>query len=144
MTASGQIDALIAGLGDWRGRTLAAARNAILAADPDIVEEWKYRGSPVWSCHGPIAVGNAHKDKVKLTFAHGAALADPDGLFNAGLGGRQWRAIDLYAGDKLDAPALTRLVRAAVARNRGEAPSGSRVSAVPKGNPAGRRPAKGA
>lgn len=135
MTESGQVDALIARLGDWRGGILANARNAILAADEEIVEAWKYKGSPVWSCHGTIAVGNAHKDKVKLTFAHGAALPDPDRLFNAGLGGKQWRAIDLHEGDKLDVPALTRLVRAAAAFNRHKArktPSSTRAPATPK------------
>ena len=85
MNASEQIDQLIAGIEDWRGETFAALRKAVLAADPDIVEEWKWMGSPVWSCDGMIAVANAHKGKVKLTFAHGARLEDPDKLFNAGL-----------------------------------------------------------
>jgi hypothetical protein len=118
MTPSEQIDQYLAGLDDWRGRTLAQVREAILAADPAIVEGWKWMGSPVWECDGMIAVGNAHKDKVKLTFSHGAGLADPDGLFNAGLNGNVWRAIDLAAGDVVDARALTALVRAAIADNR--------------------------
>lgn len=139
MTDSSQIDALIARLDDWRGHTLALVRKTILAADKDIVEAWKYMGSPVWSCHGTIAVGNAHKDKVKLTFAHGAALADPDRLFNAGLGGKQWRAIDLREGDKLDAPALTRLVRAAIAFNR-DGPG--KESAASKARLPGRKPTR--
>lgn len=117
MTPSERIDHLIAELPDWRGKTLAAVRKAILAADRGIVEEWKWMGSPVWEKGGIIAVGNAHKDKVKLTFMHGAKLPDPDKVFNAGLGGGTWRALDLYQGDKLDARALTALVRAAIAFN---------------------------
>ena len=112
------IDRLIAGLTDWRGKTLAGIRKTILAADPEIVEEWKWMGSPVWSRDGIIAVGNAHKDKVKLTFANGAHLPDPDKLFNAGLGGSTWRAIDLFEGDKLNERALKILVRDAVAHNQ--------------------------
>lgn len=119
--ASERIDQLIAGLDDWRGRTLAAVREAILAADAAIVEEWKYMGSPVWSCNGTIAVGNAHKNKVKLTFSHGANLADPHRLFNDGFGGKVWRAIDLFEGDTVDAHALTALVRAAVKHNQAKA-----------------------
>ncbi|MBI4921519.1 MAG: DUF1801 domain-containing protein [Devosia nanyangense] len=118
MNASENIDRLIAGLADWRGKTLAGLRKTILAADPEIVEEWKWMGSPVWSRDGMIAVGNAHKDKVKLTFSHGARLPDPDRLFNAGLGGGVWRAIDLFEGDKIDEPALKTLVRAAIEFNR--------------------------
>jgi hypothetical protein len=118
MNASQRIDELIAKLTDWRGETLASVRNTILAADPEIIEEWKWMGSPVWSRDGIIAVGNAHKDKVKLTFAHGAALPDPDKLFNAGLGGNQWRAIDLSQGDKINERALQNLVRAAIDYNQ--------------------------
>jgi len=118
MNASERIDDLIARLNDWRGATLAAIRKCILAADRETVEEWKWMGSPVWSHDGIIAVGNAHKDKVKLTFSHGASLMDPDKLFNAGLGGRMWRAIDLFEGDKIDERALKSLVREAVAFNR--------------------------
>ncbi|KVA10895.1 hypothetical protein WI41_10465 [Burkholderia latens] len=118
LTPSQRIDALIAGIGDWRGKTFAAVRDAILAADDGIVEEWKWMGSPVWSCDGMIAVANAHKGKVKLTFMHGAHLADPEGLFNAGLEGNARRAIDFLEGDKLDEPALKRLVRAAIDYNR--------------------------
>jgi len=116
--AAAQIDRLVAELTDWRGKTLARVRKAILAADREIVEEWKWRGSPVWSRDGIIAVGNAHKDKVKLTFASGAHLADPDGLFNAGLTGNKWRAIDLFEGDKIDERALKDLVRSAIAYNQ--------------------------
>jgi hypothetical protein len=118
MTPSEQIDQLIAGLADWRGETLAAVRKAILEADPQIVEDWKWMGSPVWSRGGIIAVGNAHKEKVKLTFSHGASLPDPDKLFNNGFGGKVWRAIDLFEGDKIDAPALKNLIRAAVQHNQ--------------------------
>jgi hypothetical protein len=118
MTPSERIDQLIAGLDDWRGKTLASLRKTILAADKAIVEEWKWMGSPVWSRDGIIAVGNAHKAKVKLTFAHGAKLADPDKLFNAGLTGSTWRAIDVFEGDKINVVALKKLIRAAVAFNQ--------------------------
>ena len=121
MTPSEQIDKLIAGLADWRGKTFAAVRQAILAADSGIVEEWKWMGSPVWSRDGMIAVANAHKGKVKLTFASGAKFADPDKLFNAGLDGNLRRAIDFSEGDKVDAAALRKLVRAAIAYNQGKA-----------------------
>ena len=118
MTASDQIDQLIAKLADRRGKTLAGIRKTILATDPKISEEWKWMGSPVWSCDGIIAVGNAHKDKVKLTFAHGASLDDPDKLFNAGLDGKVWRAIDVFEGDKINERALKDLIRAAIEYNR--------------------------
>ncbi len=118
MDPSKRIDELIASLTDWRGKTLASIRKSILEADGQIIEEWKWMGSPVWSHDGIIAVGNAHKDKVKLTFAHGAALADPDKLFNAGLGGNVWRAIDLFEGDTISARALKNLVLAAVDYNQ--------------------------
>jgi len=118
MNPSEQINQLIAKLTDWRGKTLAGLRKTILAADPEIIEEWKWMGSPVWSHHGMIAVGNAHKDKVKITFSHGAHLPDPDKLFNAGLGGNAWRAIDFFEGDKVNERALKNLVRAAVDYNQ--------------------------
>jgi hypothetical protein len=118
MTPSDKIDQLIAKLTDWRGKTLTSVRKAILAADKEIVEEWKWMGSPVWERDGIIAVGNAHKEKVKLTFAHGASLPDPDKLFNAGLEGKVWRAIDLFEGDKVDARALKNLIRAAIEFNQ--------------------------
>lgn len=116
-TASQKIDALIAGIEDWRGKTFAAVRKAILAAEPGIVEEWKWMGSPVWSKEGIIAVADAHKGKVKLTFAYGAKIADPDKLFNAGLEGNQRRAIDYLEGDKVKDRPLKALVRAAIAFN---------------------------
>jgi hypothetical protein len=119
MNPSERIDQLIAGLTDWRGKTLASIRQSILEADREIVEEWKWMGSPVWSRDGIIAVGNAHKDKVKLTFSHGASLPDPDKLFNAGLGGNAWRAIDFFEGDKIiNERALKNLVRDAVDYNQ--------------------------
>ncbi len=132
-SASALIDDMIAELADWRGKTLASIRKSILEADPEIIEEWKWMGSPVWSCDGMIAVGNAHKDKVKLTFAHGAHLPDPDKLFNAGLGGNEWRAIDLFDGDKVNEGSLKSLVLAAIEYNqtklKRKAPAGTRAKA---------------
>jgi len=118
MNPSERIDELIAELTDWRGKKFASIRKTILEADREIIEEWKWMGSPVWSRDGMIAVGNAHKDKVKLTFSHGAILPDPDKLFNAGLGGNAWRAIDLFEGDKINERALKNLVRAAIEYNQ--------------------------
>lgn len=115
--ATRRIDEWIAGLDDWRGELLAKLRQMIQEANPDVVEDWKWRGAPVWSHEGMYAVGNAHKDKVKITFFHGARLRDPRKLFNAGLGGGQWRAIDLYEGDAIDAAAFKALVREAVSFN---------------------------
>jgi len=130
---SDRIDELISGLTDWRGKTLAKLRKIILEADREIIEEWKWMGSPVWSRDGIIAVGNAHKDKVKLTFAHGADLPDPDKLFNNGLGGKVWRAIDLFEGDKINERALKTLVRAAIEYNQSKlkrkTPAGTRAKA---------------
>jgi hypothetical protein len=131
MNPSERIDELIAELTDWRGKTLARIRKNILQADREIIEEWKWMGSPVWYHDGMIAVANAHNDKVKLTFSHGARLADPDKLFNAGLKGNAWRAIDFFEGDKIDARALKDLVRAAVGYNqfklKKNAPAGTRA-----------------
>lgn len=118
MNPSERIDQLIAELTDWRGKTFASIRKSILKADREIIEEWKWRGSPVWSHNGIIAVANAHKDKVKLTFSHGANLPDPDKLFNAGLAGNAWRAIDFFEGDEINERALKNLVRAAVDYNQ--------------------------
>ncbi|CAG9270943.1 hypothetical protein WK39_13355 [Burkholderia cepacia] len=118
LTPSERIDALIAGIADWRGPLFADLRQTILAADDSIVEDWKWMGSPVWSCDGMIAVANAHKGKVKLTFMHGAHLPDPGGLFNDGLDGNARRAIDFFEGDRLDKRALKTLVRAAIEYNR--------------------------
>ena len=120
MTPSEKIDQLIASIADWRGKTFAAVRKAVLAADKEIVEEWKWMGSPVWSRDGIIAVANAHKKWVKLTFMYGASLPDPDRLFNAGLEGNARRAIDWFEGDTIDGPALKTLIRAAIAFNQGK------------------------
>jgi hypothetical protein len=144
MNPSERIDQLIAGLTDWRGKTLAGIRKTILEADREIIEEWKWMGSPVWSRDGIIAVGNAHKDKVKLTFAHGASLLDPDKLFNNGLEGKVWRAIDLFEGDKINERALKNLIRAAIAYNQTKlkAPAATRKkapAATRKKAPAGTR-----
>ncbi len=117
MNPSQQIDKLIASLSDWRGKTLADLRKTILAADAGIIEEWKWLGAPVWSRQGIIAVASPCKDKVKLTFHNGAHLSDPDKLFNNGLDGNKWRAIDLYEGDKINQRALKTLVRDAIAFN---------------------------
>ena len=118
MEPSERIDQLVAGLTDWRGKTFASIRKSILDADGEIIEEWKWMGSPVWYRHGIIAVANAHKGKVKLTFSYGASLADPDKLFNAGLEGNARRAIDFFEGDKINELALKNLVRAAIDYNR--------------------------
>jgi hypothetical protein len=115
--ASEQIDGLIAHLADWRGATIADLRRIIHEADPEVVEEWKWMGAPVFSDHGMICVANAFKDKVKLTFYEGASLPDPDKLFNNGLEGKQWRTIDLYEGDKVNESSLKTLIQAAVHHN---------------------------
>jgi hypothetical protein len=117
MQASELIDDLVANLTDWRGTTLANIRRMIREADPDIVEEWKWRGTPVWSHDGIVCVFGAFKDKVKLTFYQGAHLADADQLFNNELEGKQWRAIDIYKDDKIDEGSLKTLVHAAVDYN---------------------------
>jgi hypothetical protein len=142
MSASEQIDKLIARTADWRGETLASVRKIILAADNEIVEEWKWMGSPVWSRDGIIAVGNPHKGKVKLTFMYGAKLADPDGLFNAGLEGNERRAIDFFEGDKVNARALKDLLRAAIAYNqtkKSKKPSAAKAKKAAKSGKASKR-----
>ena len=111
------IDARIRELGDWRGETLARIRALIRQADPEVVEEWKWRGVPVWSHDGIICTGEIYKNAVKMTFAKGASLDDPSGLFNASLEGNTRRAIDLHEGDTIDDAALKALIRAAVALN---------------------------
>jgi hypothetical protein len=116
-SASKRIDQKIAELGDWRGERLAQIRALIHEVDPAVVEEWKWMGTPVWSHEGMYALANAHKDKVKLTFFHGAKLVDPKKLFNAGLDGGKWRAIDVREEDKLNKTALKALLREAVAYN---------------------------
>jgi hypothetical protein len=116
-SASQLIDARIQELGDWRGETLARVRALIQQADPDVVEEWKWRGVPVWSHDGLICTGETYKSVVKMTFAKGASLDDPARLFNSSLDGNTRRAIDFHEGDEIDQNALKALVRAAVALN---------------------------
>ena len=116
-SASASIDGKIKELGDWRGKTLAKVREIIHKADPEIVEEWKWMGTPVWSHGGIVCTGETYKKVVKMTFARGAALEDPSGLFNSSLDGNTRRAIDIHEGDTVDAAALKDLVRAAVALN---------------------------
>jgi hypothetical protein len=111
------IDARIKELSDWRGETLARIRILIKQADPEVVEEWKWRGVPVWYHAGMICTGETYKNVVKTTFAKGASLEDPSGLFNACLEGNTWRAIDFHEGDEIDEKALKALIRAAVALN---------------------------
>jgi hypothetical protein len=118
---SRQIDARIKELGDWRGETLARVRALIKQADPDVVEEWKWRGVPVWEHAGIICTGETYKAVVKLTFAKGAALADPSSLFNSSLEGNVRRAIDIHEGEKINEKALQALIRAAVALNTSKA-----------------------
>jgi hypothetical protein len=116
-SATQLISQRIAELGDWRGKTLRTMRELIKRADPDVVEEWKWMGTPVWSHDGIICTGESYKDKIKLTFAKGASLKDPAGLFNASLDGNMRRAIDIHEGEEIDASAFTALVRQAVALN---------------------------
>jgi hypothetical protein len=116
-TAFRMIDERIKELGDWRGKMLARLRALIKQADPEVVEEWKWRGVPVWSHDGLICTGETYKSVVKMTFAKGAALEDPSGLFNASLEGNTRRAIDFHEGDKIDEKALRTLIRAAVTLN---------------------------
>jgi hypothetical protein len=130
-TPSRQIDARIKELGDWRGATLARVRSLIKEACPDVVEEWKWRGVPVWEHAGIICTGETYKAVVKLTFANGASLEDPLGLFNSSLEGNMRRAIDIHQGDKINERALKNLVRAAVEYNQTKkqkkAPAGPRA-----------------
>jgi hypothetical protein len=116
-SASALIDERIKELGDWRGEVLARVREIIHEADPEIVEEWKWRGTPIFSHGGIVCTGETYKNVVKMTFAKGAALKDPSGLFNSSLGGNVRRAIDIHKGDKLNEAALKDLIRAAVALN---------------------------
>ena len=118
------IDERIEELGDWRGQMLSKVRNLIRQADPEVMEEWKWRGTPVWSLDGMICTGETYKSIVKLTFAKGASLNDPTHMFNSSLEGNTRRAIDFHEGDEVDDEALTELVRAAIALNK----SGSKTS----------------
>ena len=116
-SASAQIDQRISELGDWRGETLARMRALIHEADANVVETWKWMGTPVWECNGIICTGESYKDKVKLTFAKGASLADPARLFNASLDGNARRAIDIHEGQSVDSDAFKGLIRAAIDLN---------------------------
>ena len=116
-SASARLDARIQELGDWRGKTLARVRKLVHEADPAIVEEWKWMGTPVWSHDGIVCTGETYKSVVKMTFAKGAFLKDPSGLFNSSLEGNTRRAIDIHEGEKIDEAALKALIRAAVALN---------------------------
>jgi hypothetical protein len=116
-SASELISERIAELGDWRGETLSTMRKLIQQADPDVVEEWKWMGTPIWSHDGIICTGESYKDKVKLTFAKGASLKDPASLFNSSLDGNVRRAIDIHKGEKVDQSAFKTLIRQAVALN---------------------------
>jgi hypothetical protein len=134
-SASAFIDAKINELGDWRGKTLAKVRAILHKADPEIVEEWKWMGTPVFSHGGIVCTGETYKNVVKMTFARGAALKDPSGLFNSSLDGNVRRAIDIHEGDKVDEAALKDLIRAAVALNLD-----LRAKSKPKPKPKPRQP----
>ena len=130
-SASAFIDAKINELGDWRGKTLAKVRKLIHQADPEMVEEWKWRGTPVFSHSGIVCTGETYKNAVKMTFAKGAALEDPSCLFNSSLDGNVRRAIDIHEGDKIDEAALKNLIRAAVELNLQTKPKPPRSSRKP-------------
>ncbi|MHB0978685.1 MAG: DUF1801 domain-containing protein [Thermoleophilia bacterium] len=123
MSPSQLIDARIEELGDWRGEMLGRLRTLVKEADPEVVEEWKWRGVPVWSHDGMVCTGETYKNVVKMSFAKGAALEDPLGLFNSGLDGNTRRAIDFHEGEKIDEEALKAFVRAAVTLNKSKAQS---------------------
>jgi hypothetical protein len=118
LTPSERIDQHIAGISDWRGKVIATIRRIMFAADPAVTEDWKWMGTPVWYCDGMVSLANAHRGKVKWTFSHGAHIADVEHLFNAGLEGKEWRAIDFFENDGLNEAALLRLVKSAIAYNR--------------------------
>jgi hypothetical protein len=140
-SASARIDQRIEELGDWRGKMLARVRKLVHAADPDIVEEWKWMGTPVWSHGGIVCTGESYKKVVKMTFAKGAALKDPKGLFNSSLEGNVRRAIDIHEGEKIDERALKDLIRAAVALNL-EGKSKAKPRATKKSTQAPKKAAK--
>jgi hypothetical protein len=125
-----RIDDLIANLTDWRGATLANIRRMIHEADPEVVEEWKWMGAPVWSHDGNLCVAGAFKDKVKLTFGNGAHLPDPDKLFNNGLDGKLWRAIDICKDDKINERSFKALIHAAIAYNQSKGKPAKKASAA--------------
>jgi hypothetical protein len=120
MKPSERIDQHIAGIADWRGKVLATIRRIMLEADPAVTEDWKWMGTPVWYCDGMVSLANPHRGKVKWTFVKGAHFADPERLFNAGLEGNDWRAIDIFEKDHPDEAALRRLVKIAIAYNRSQ------------------------
>jgi hypothetical protein len=128
-----QIDNMIANLADWRGTAITNIRRLIHEADPEIVEEWKWMGAPVWSHDGMICLANAFKDKVKVTFYAGAHLADPDKLFNNGLEGKQWRTIDIYKDNKINEGSFKALIKAAVAYNHTNVKSGKKSGGAKAG-----------
>ncbi len=130
LPASELISQKIAALGDWRGATLARMRRLIQQADPDVVEEWKWMGTPVWSHDGIVCTGESYKSAVKLTFAKGASLQDPGKLFNASMDGNMRRAIDVHEGEEVDATLFTALIQEAIAHN-----SASRVKPAKKAKP---------
>ncbi|MGA8921943.1 MAG: DUF1801 domain-containing protein [Candidatus Dormiibacterota bacterium] len=132
MKPSEQIDQHIAGIPDWRGKVLATIRRIMREADPAVTEDWKWMGTPVWYCDGMVSLANPHRGKVKWTFAKGAHLADADHLFNAGLEGSVWRAIDIFEKDRLDKPALRRLVKTAIAYNRSQLKGTDASGSAPK------------
>jgi hypothetical protein len=136
MKPSERIDQRIAEISDWRGKVLATIRRLMLEADPGVTEDWKWMGTPVWYCAGMVSLANPHAGKVKWTFAQGAKFPDPDHLFNAGLGGSTWRAIDIFEKDRLDEAALGRLIQGAIAYNRskqeGASPPPAKKRSPPK------------
>jgi len=132
LPASKLIDKRIADLADWRGATLSRVRKLIHEADPDVIEEWKWMGTPVWSHDGIICTGESYKSAVKLTFLKGASLADPAKLFNSSLDGNARRAIDIHEGEELDANAFKALIHAAIALNESGKASGKASKAKPK------------
>jgi hypothetical protein len=140
MNASEQIDELIAKLSDWRGLTIINIRKIIKDADPDIIEELKWMGTPVWSHDGIVCLAKAFRDKVKLTFIQGASPADPDKLFNNELKGKQWRAIDIYKDDRINGISLKTLVQAAVDYNHAKVKTTNKSSATRGNTP--KKPAK--
>lgn len=125
-----QIEKKIASLKDWRGERLAEIRRLIHEVDPDVIEDWKWMGTPVWSNNGMYVLANAHKEKVKITFQHGAHLRDPEKLFNNGLGGKQWRAIDIFESDRINKTAFKALLREAIAYNTTHAVPKSKGSCI--------------
>src|SRR6202045_949276 len=136
------IDTRIEELGDWRGEMLSRLRTLVKEADPDVVEEWKWRGVPVWYHDGMICTGETYKNVVKMTFAKGASLADPSGLFNSSLDGNTRRAIDVHEGAKINEKALKALIRAAVALNTATLNTAAAGSGDPRRAPAAARPAR--